>query len=289
MAYSGQLHSMNGKDQDEWSSDKTKTTATGPTEGNRKQENSKAMIAKEDAPHNQGSNRWEMKRSGPNKGKSESVGTRKRMKDHQTSTHTQSSSRKYKNSQHSEKKKKGAVKPGSEVQVNGEEWQDKQQKRKKKMNTEYDSQEHENAIKSNEEENAGGSQPKPSHCEEEREANSPLLSSIDKAVDQGEDPLKGWEVAFKQDNCTVYSKPYGNTGLLQYKAIGFYDDITARDYLDVQVHACTVPNMCMLLVLKCWTLYCYTLHVHVIKHKCIFLSSFRLVMTVCPGTLIVWN
>ena len=50
-----------------------------------------------------------------------------------------------------------------------------------------------------------------------------------------EDPMSGWEFMSEQDNCTVYYKPYGDTGLYQYKVVGAYSDITARDFLDVQV------------------------------------------------------
>ena len=50
-----------------------------------------------------------------------------------------------------------------------------------------------------------------------------------------EDPMSGWEFMSEQDNCTVYYKPYGDTGLYQYKVVGTYPDITARDFLDVQV------------------------------------------------------
>ena len=50
-----------------------------------------------------------------------------------------------------------------------------------------------------------------------------------------EDPMSGWEFMSEQDNCTVYYKPYGDRGLYQYKVVGTYPDITARDFLDVQV------------------------------------------------------
>ncbi len=35
--------------------------------------------------------------------------------------------------------------------------------------------------------------------------------------------------------CTVYKKQYMDTGLLQYKVIGTYHDITANDFYTVQV------------------------------------------------------
>ena len=49
------------------------------------------------------------------------------------------------------------------------------------------------------------------------------------------DSLEGWQLMSTQENCKVYSKPCGNGGLCQYKVIGFYENITARDFLDVQV------------------------------------------------------
>lgn len=50
------------------------------------------------------------------------------------------------------------------------------------------------------------------------------------------DPVQdGWEFVVEQDKCKVYSKFYKETGLKQYKVIGSYDDITPRDFLDVQV------------------------------------------------------
>ncbi len=63
-----------------------------------------------------------------------------------------------------------------------------------------------------------------------------VITGRDTCVDQhNEDPMKGWELMSVQDNCTVYSKPYGDSGLFQYKVIGFYSDVTAHDFLDVQV------------------------------------------------------
>ncbi len=60
-----------------------------------------------------------------------------------------------------------------------------------------------------------------------------------KETTEKEDPLEGWQLMSTQDNCKVYSKPYGNSGLCQYKVIGFYENITARDFLDVQVRRLT--------------------------------------------------
>lgn len=48
-------------------------------------------------------------------------------------------------------------------------------------------------------------------------------------------PLSGWEFMADEGNCKVYKKPHGETGLNKYKVIGAYDDITAKDFLDVQV------------------------------------------------------
>ena len=40
----------------------------------------------------------------------------------------------------------------------------------------------------------------------------------------------------------AYRKPYKDTGLFQYKVIGRYDDITARDFFDVQVRVMSVVS-----------------------------------------------
>ena len=57
------------------------------------------------------------------------------------------------------------------------------------------------------------------------------------------DPLKGWNQIIQLPNCVVYQKLYKDTGLFQYKVIGSYEDITARDFIDVQVQ---YANMWML-------------------------------------------
>ena len=49
------------------------------------------------------------------------------------------------------------------------------------------------------------------------------------------DALEGWAEIVHLPNCVVYQKLYKETGLFQYKVIGSYDDITARDFIDVQV------------------------------------------------------
>ena len=49
------------------------------------------------------------------------------------------------------------------------------------------------------------------------------------------DALEGWTEIVHVPSCVVYQKLYKETGLFQYKVIGSYDDITARDFIDVQV------------------------------------------------------
>ena len=49
------------------------------------------------------------------------------------------------------------------------------------------------------------------------------------------DALEGWTQIIQLPNCLVYQKLYKETGLFQYKVIGSYYDITARDFIDVQV------------------------------------------------------
>ncbi len=49
------------------------------------------------------------------------------------------------------------------------------------------------------------------------------------------DPLAGWECINKNSNYMAYRKLFKDTGLYQYKVIGQFDDITAKDFLDVQV------------------------------------------------------
>ena len=49
------------------------------------------------------------------------------------------------------------------------------------------------------------------------------------------DQLNGWEFLAKEKICTVYRKLYKDTGLYQFKVIGRYHDITAKDFYDVQV------------------------------------------------------
>lgn len=55
-------------------------------------------------------------------------------------------------------------------------------------------------------------------------------------LEEAEDPMAGWQLLSEQDNCTVYYKRHGCDGLYQYKVIGSYNDITARDFMDVQVN-----------------------------------------------------
>ena len=55
--------------------------------------------------------------------------------------------------------------------------------------------------------------------------------------EESPDPLvDGWEFVVEQNGCKVYSKLYKDTGLKQYRVIGAYDDITAWDFLEVQVN-----------------------------------------------------
>ena len=58
--------------------------------------------------------------------------------------------------------------------------------------------------------------------------------SSDSPTEEG-DQMAGWELMSEQDNCIIYSKPYEDSGLFQYRVVGYYGDITARDFLDVQV------------------------------------------------------
>ena len=77
--------------------------------------------------------------------------------------------------------------------------------------------------------------------EEEVKIRNPVVNQSTEQFDtreqleEVEDPMAGWEFLSEQDNCTVYYKPHGCDGLYQYKVIGSYNDITARDFMDVQV------------------------------------------------------
>ena len=63
-----------------------------------------------------------------------------------------------------------------------------------------------------------------------------LLSlSFDSPFDAHTVALSGWELVTVQPSCTVYKKLYEDTGLFKYKVIGTYQDITAKDFYDVQV------------------------------------------------------
>lgn len=44
-----------------------------------------------------------------------------------------------------------------------------------------------------------------------------------------------WEYINGNENYSAYRKLYRDTGLFQYKVIGHYDDVTAKDFLDAQV------------------------------------------------------
>ena len=52
--------------------------------------------------------------------------------------------------------------------------------------------------------------------------------------------IEGWELLAKEKSDTVYRRFYKDTGLYQYKVIGRYHDISARDYLEVQVYYLTM-------------------------------------------------
>ena len=59
---------------------------------------------------------------------------------------------------------------------------------------------------------------------------------------------EGWELLAKENSNTIYHRMYKDSGLYQYKVIGRYHDITAKDYRDVQViympnvHACVMVS-----------------------------------------------
>ena len=49
------------------------------------------------------------------------------------------------------------------------------------------------------------------------------------------DYLSDWEMFVKEQSYVVYRKPYADTGLFQFKVIGTYNDVTAKDFYEVQV------------------------------------------------------
>ena len=57
--------------------------------------------------------------------------------------------------------------------------------------------------------------------------------------------LAGWELLAREKSDTVYRRLYKDTGLYQYKVIGRYHDITAKDYLEVQVCCMYQDSYCV--------------------------------------------
>lgn len=51
--------------------------------------------------------------------------------------------------------------------------------------------------------------------------------------------LSNWEMFVDEPKYMVFRKLYADTGLYQFKVIGMYDDITAQDFLEVQVSVYT--------------------------------------------------
>lgn len=49
------------------------------------------------------------------------------------------------------------------------------------------------------------------------------------------DYLSGWEMFVNEPSYVVYRKPFADTGLYQFKVIGTYKDVTAKDFFEVQV------------------------------------------------------
>ena len=51
------------------------------------------------------------------------------------------------------------------------------------------------------------------------------------------DSLSGWEYINGDGDYSAYRKLYKDTGLFQYKVVGRFADVTAKDFLEVQVRA----------------------------------------------------
>ena len=49
------------------------------------------------------------------------------------------------------------------------------------------------------------------------------------------DGVSSWEYINGESDYTAYRKLYKDTGLFQYKVIGRFDDVTARDFFEAQV------------------------------------------------------
>ena len=58
----------------------------------------------------------------------------------------------------------------------------------------------------------------------------------------GEWGLDGWEYINGDAGYAAYRKLYKDTGLFQYKVIGRFHDITARDFLEAQVSGETIDE-----------------------------------------------
>ena len=72
------------------------------------------------------------------------------------------------------------------------------------------------------------------------------------------DALKGWEFVAQENSNTVYRRLYQDTGLYQYKVTGHYDDITAKDYLEVQVS----NSFMLIFAIPYWRVIKYMCHVN---------------------------
>ena len=80
-----------------------------------------------------------------------------------------------------------------------------------------------------------------------KEPKQTVKEGVNTIVSDNVDPMEGWQLMSTQDSCKVYSKPYGESGLFQYKVIGCYENITARDFLDVQVSVLQNSNVITML------------------------------------------
>jgi len=64
--------------------------------------------------------------------------------------------------------------------------------------------------------------------------------------------LADWECINRDSNYVAYRKLYKDTGLYQFKVIGQFDDITAKDFLDVQVSVACIWRMCTMKGVAAW-------------------------------------
>ena len=79
--------------------------------------------------------------------------------------------------------------------------------------------------------------------------------------------LEGWELLAREKSDTVYRRLYQDTGLYQYKVIGRYHDITARDYLEVQV-CFSITNLTTIIMYMYLAIF-LPLIIHCIYQSCI--------------------